>query len=109
MLGVSGSSASARPTKGNDVTVGLLLPETANTRYENFDYPIVKKQVASLTRNEGKVDYANAEQDAKEGPGAGREWPSSGRERSGSDTVRRPVGRLLPVRRAPRGTAGVSP
>jgi D-xylose transport system substrate-binding protein len=65
MLGVSGSSASARPTKGNDVTVGLLLPETANTRYENFDYPIVKKQVASLTRNEGKVDYANAEQDAK--------------------------------------------
>ncbi|MEU3337500.1 sugar ABC transporter substrate-binding protein [Streptomyces sp. NPDC002144] len=65
VLGVSDSGASARPTKGNDVTVGLLLPETANTRYENFDYPIVKKQVASLTRNEGKVDYANAGQDAK--------------------------------------------
>src|SRR5437764_455066 len=65
VLGVSGSSTSAAPTKGNDVTIGLLLPETANTRYEDFDYPIIKQQVASLTRSQGKVDYANAGQDAK--------------------------------------------
>ncbi|MFE1749180.1 sugar ABC transporter substrate-binding protein [Streptomyces anandii] len=59
-LGGSGSSADASPTKGNDMTVGLLLPETANTRYDKFDFPIIKDKVASLTRNQGKVDYANA-------------------------------------------------
>lgn len=51
--------------KGNDITVGLLLPEKANTRYEQFDYPIIKKKVASLTRDQGRVVYANAEADAK--------------------------------------------
>ncbi|MHC3471625.1 substrate-binding domain-containing protein [Streptomyces sp. 7R007] len=64
VLNASSDGSSASPTKGNDVTVGLLLPETANTRYESFDYPIIKKQVASLTKNQGKVDYANADQDA---------------------------------------------
>ncbi|MEU7054743.1 substrate-binding domain-containing protein [Streptomyces sp. NPDC046197] len=63
-LGGSGSSSTASPTKGNDVTVGLLLPETANTRYDKFDYPIIKRQVESLTRNQGRVDYANAGADA---------------------------------------------
>ncbi|PTM95768.1 monosaccharide ABC transporter substrate-binding protein (CUT2 family) [Streptomyces sp. VMFN-G11Ma] len=64
VLNVSGDSSSASPTKGNDVTIGLLLPETANTRYEDFDYPIIKKQVASLTKQQGKVDYKNADQNA---------------------------------------------
>lgn len=63
-LGGSGTSADASPTKGNDVTVGLLLPETANTRYDKFDYPIIKKKVAALTRGQGRVEYANAEADA---------------------------------------------
>ncbi|MEU6010642.1 substrate-binding domain-containing protein [Streptomyces sp. NPDC047453] len=63
-LGGSGSSSDASPTKGNDLTVGLLLPETANTRYEKFDYPIIKDKVAALTRNQGKVEYANADADA---------------------------------------------
>ncbi|MGW1745047.1 sugar ABC transporter substrate-binding protein [Streptomyces sp. NPDC002092] len=64
VLNVTGDSSSASPTKGNDVTIGLLLPETANTRYEDFDYPIIKKQVASLTKEQGKVDYQNADQNA---------------------------------------------
>jgi len=64
VLNVSGDSTTASPTKGNDVTIGLLLPETANTRYQDFDYPIIKEQVASLTKKQGKVDYANADQDA---------------------------------------------
>lgn len=63
-LNVTGDGSSASPTKGNDVTIGLLLPETANTRYEDFDYPIIKSQVASLTKKRGKVDYANAGQNA---------------------------------------------
>ncbi|PZH00004.1 ABC transporter substrate-binding protein [Streptomyces sp. NTH33] len=64
MLGGSGSGADAGPTKGGDVTVGLLLPETANTRYDKFDYPIIKERVAELTRGQGRVEYANAEADA---------------------------------------------
>jgi len=62
--GIGGGSSSAAPKNGNNITVGLLLPEKENKRYEKFDYPIIKKQVASLTNNEGKVRYANAEQDA---------------------------------------------
>jgi D-xylose transport system substrate-binding protein len=61
---VGGDSSSATPRKGNDITVGLLLPEKENKRYEKFDYPIIKAQVASLTDKKGKVRYANAEADA---------------------------------------------
>ncbi|MFJ3308507.1 substrate-binding domain-containing protein [Streptomyces sp. NPDC086549] len=64
VLNASGSSADASPTKGNDLTVGLLLPETANTRYAKFDYPIIKNKVAELTKKQGKVEYANAAADA---------------------------------------------
>ncbi len=50
-------SAAATPrrarTKGDDITVGLLLPEKANTRYEKFDYPIIEQQVAKLTDDKG--------------------------------------------------------
>ncbi|MFJ8022019.1 sugar ABC transporter substrate-binding protein [Streptomyces sp. NPDC096311] len=62
--GIGGSNTKASPTKGDDITVGLLLPEKANTRYEKFDYPIIEQQVAKLTNGKGKVDYANAGQDA---------------------------------------------
>ncbi|MGC0330596.1 D-xylose transport system substrate-binding protein [Streptomyces sp. SAI-170] len=64
VLGATGDGGGASPTKGNDITVGLLLPEKKNSRYEKFDYPIIRDKVASLTRNQGKVTYANAEQDA---------------------------------------------
>ncbi|MFH8975110.1 substrate-binding domain-containing protein [Streptomyces sp. NPDC017890] len=61
VLGASESSDEASPAKGNDITVGLLLPETENTRYEQFDYPFFKAKIAELTRDEGNVKYANAE------------------------------------------------
>ncbi|MFG2607694.1 sugar ABC transporter substrate-binding protein [Streptomyces sp. NPDC048514] len=60
VLNATGDSASASPTKGDDVTVGLLLPEKANSRYDRFDYPIIKDKVAELTKKQGKVEYANA-------------------------------------------------
>ncbi|MEV5913294.1 sugar ABC transporter substrate-binding protein [Streptomyces chartreusis] len=63
-LGVTGDSSEASPTKGNDVTVGLLLPETANTRYDKFDYPIIKNKVEELTDKQGKVVYRNADAEA---------------------------------------------
>ncbi|GHA30911.1 solute-binding protein [Streptomyces tauricus] len=62
--GSGDDGAEASPTKGDDITVGLLLPEKANSRYEKFDYPIIKKKVSTLTDGKGKVVYANAEQDA---------------------------------------------
>ncbi|MFF1747981.1 sugar ABC transporter substrate-binding protein [Streptomyces mirabilis] len=62
--GIGGSNTKASPTKGDDITVGLLLPEKANTRYEKFDHPIIEQQVAKLTNGKGKVESANAEQSA---------------------------------------------
>ncbi|MFI8243031.1 sugar ABC transporter substrate-binding protein [Streptomyces sp. NPDC085866] len=64
MLDATGDSASASPTKGDDVTIGLLLPEKANSRYDKFDYPIIKNKVEELTDKKGKVEYANADADA---------------------------------------------
>ncbi|MGW0946091.1 sugar ABC transporter substrate-binding protein [Streptomyces sp. NPDC002623] len=59
-LGASESAGSATPTRSNDITVGVLMPEETNTRYVEFDYPIIKKKVAELTQNKGKTEYANA-------------------------------------------------
>ncbi|MEU9339069.1 substrate-binding domain-containing protein [Streptomyces sp. NPDC048290] len=64
VLGATGESSDASPTKGNDLTIGLLLPEKANTRYDKFDYPIFERRVAALTDNQGRVEYANADADA---------------------------------------------
>ncbi|MEU6228770.1 substrate-binding domain-containing protein [Streptomyces sp. NPDC047042] len=61
--GTSGSSGSATPKKGDDITVGLLLPDKKTKRFEKFDYPLFKKQVTTLTNGKGKVLYANAEAD----------------------------------------------
>ncbi|MEW2622777.1 substrate-binding domain-containing protein [Streptomyces sp. NPDC048106] len=66
VLDATGDSTSASPAKGNDITVGLLLPENAASiaRYDKFDYPIIKSKVAELTAKQGKVTYANADADA---------------------------------------------
>ncbi|MEV3853966.1 substrate-binding domain-containing protein [Streptomyces sp. NPDC050095] len=60
-----GSDSSEAVRKGNDVKIGLLLPEKETARYEKFDYPIIKKQVAELTDGKGQLIYANADQDDK--------------------------------------------
>ncbi|MDG9713644.1 sugar ABC transporter substrate-binding protein [Streptomyces sp. DH10] len=65
-LNAAGSSGDASPTKGDDITVGLLLPENSNPQYEQFHYPVIKAKVASLTRGQGRVEYANADADAGE-------------------------------------------
>jgi len=59
--GVGGGDSSASPKKGNDITVGLLLPDKDTARFEAFDHPVIKKEVAALTDGKGKVVYANAE------------------------------------------------
>jgi D-xylose transport system substrate-binding protein len=62
--GVGDSSTSASPRKGDNITVGVLMPDRETTRWEKFDYPLIKKQVLTLTSNKGKVRYANAEASA---------------------------------------------
>ncbi|MFD5158149.1 sugar ABC transporter substrate-binding protein [Streptomyces hawaiiensis] len=56
------STGSAK--KGDDIKVGLLLPENATARYEKFDRPLIQKKVKELTNGKGEVVYANAKQDA---------------------------------------------
>ncbi|MEV2213340.1 substrate-binding domain-containing protein [Streptomyces sp. NPDC050997] len=58
---VGGGGGSASPKKGDDITVGLLLPDKDTARFENFDHPVISKEVATLTHGKGKVVYANAD------------------------------------------------
>ncbi|MET9522060.1 sugar ABC transporter substrate-binding protein [Streptomyces coeruleorubidus] len=62
----SGDSADSTGSakKGDDIKVGLLLPENATARYEKFDRPLIEKKVKELTNDKGEVVYANAKQDA---------------------------------------------
>ncbi|MGW6983983.1 sugar ABC transporter substrate-binding protein [Streptomyces sp. NPDC054932] len=63
----SGEDADGRPggsLKDDAIKIGLLLPEDQTARYENFDKPLIEKEVGKLTRGKGKVVYANARQDA---------------------------------------------
>ncbi|MEU3923499.1 substrate-binding domain-containing protein, partial [Streptomyces sp. NPDC029004] len=50
--------------KGDDITIGLLLPENQTARYEQFDKPLIEKKISELTGGKAKVIYANAKQDA---------------------------------------------
>jgi D-xylose transport system substrate-binding protein len=50
----------------NDITVGLLMPESKITRYEDFDFPMFQDKVEELTDGKGKVRYANAGGDQAE-------------------------------------------
>ncbi|CAL9532004.1 sugar ABC transporter substrate-binding protein [Streptomyces sp. NPDC057840] len=59
--GDGGSDDPAGGKKGNDITVGLLLPDRDTARFERFDHPLIKQEVAALTENKGTVRYANAE------------------------------------------------
>ncbi|UYQ65114.1 substrate-binding domain-containing protein [Streptomyces peucetius] len=63
--GDSGESTSeSSPKKGDDITIGLLLPENQTARYEKFDKPLIEKKISELTNDKAKVVYANAKQDA---------------------------------------------
>ncbi|NBE53683.1 substrate-binding domain-containing protein [Streptomyces sp. YC537] len=64
LSGTADSATSPPPRKGNDVTIGLLLPERETARYEKFDHPIIKEQVAELTDGKGELVYENADEDA---------------------------------------------
>ncbi|MFF9767599.1 substrate-binding domain-containing protein [Streptomyces sp. NPDC014636] len=60
----SDDSSSASAKKGDDIKVGLLLPENKTARYEKFDRPLIEKKISELTNGKAKVEYNNARQDA---------------------------------------------
>ncbi|NEB00334.1 substrate-binding domain-containing protein [Streptomyces sp. SID13726] len=63
--GVGSSNTAVSPKKGDDITLGLLLPDRDTSRFDKFDYPLIKKEVAALTHGKGKVSYSNAGASAK--------------------------------------------
>ncbi|GAA1984900.1 sugar ABC transporter substrate-binding protein [Kitasatospora viridis] len=56
--GSAGASSSTAALK-----IGLLLPESKTTRYEQFDRPLIEARIKQLAPN-ATIDYYNANQDA---------------------------------------------
>ncbi|MEU3499477.1 sugar ABC transporter substrate-binding protein [Streptomyces hundungensis] len=59
-----GTKSSDGAKKGDDLKIGLLLPENQTARYEKFDKPLIEAKVKELTGGKGQIVYANAKQDA---------------------------------------------
>ncbi|MFE1441178.1 sugar ABC transporter substrate-binding protein [Streptomyces sp. NPDC058739] len=59
-----GSDSSPSAAKGDDIKVGLLLPENQTARYEKFDRPLIEQKIKELTNGKATVEYNNAKQDA---------------------------------------------
>ncbi|GAA4857051.1 sugar ABC transporter substrate-binding protein [Kitasatospora terrestris] len=59
----STGSGGASGTAAGAVKIGLLLPETKTTRYEQFDKPLIEAKIKSLVPD-AQIDYYNANQDA---------------------------------------------
>jgi D-xylose transport system substrate-binding protein len=57
-------STASSAKKGDDIKVGLLLPENQTARYEKFDRPLIEEKIKELTNGKATVDYNNAKQDA---------------------------------------------
>ncbi|WP_031480445.1 sugar ABC transporter substrate-binding protein [Streptomyces bicolor] len=58
------NDSTATAAKGDDIKVGLLLPENQTARYEKFDRPLIEEKIKELTNGKATVDYNNAKQDA---------------------------------------------
>ncbi|MGV9268671.1 substrate-binding domain-containing protein [Kitasatospora sp. NPDC003701] len=57
------SSGSAAASGGGAIKIGLLLPETKTTRYEQFDRPLIEQKIKELAPN-AQIDYYNANENA---------------------------------------------
>jgi D-xylose transport system substrate-binding protein len=58
-------SSSGGGTSAKSGTIGLLLPETKTTRYEQFDHPLFQQKLKELCSG-CKLLYSNANQDASQ-------------------------------------------
>jgi D-xylose transport system substrate-binding protein len=62
--GGDGGEATGSAAKGDNIKVGLLLPENKTARYEKFDRPLIEGKIRELTDNKAQIQYNNARQDA---------------------------------------------
>ncbi|AZS84438.1 sugar ABC transporter substrate-binding protein [Streptomyces griseoviridis] len=62
--GDKADSSKSAAAKGDNIKVGLLLPENKTARYEKFDRPLIEKKIKELTNNKATIQYNNARQDA---------------------------------------------
>ncbi|MFD7904634.1 sugar ABC transporter substrate-binding protein [Kitasatospora sp. NPDC059747] len=61
--GSSGGASASGTAAVGAVRIGLLLPETKTTRYEQFDRPLIEAKIKQLAP-QAQIDYYNANQDA---------------------------------------------
>ncbi|MEV0975673.1 substrate-binding domain-containing protein [Streptomyces sp. NPDC049915] len=62
--GGSKTESSGSAAKGDNIKIGLLLPENKTARYEKFDRPLIEKKIKELTGGKATIQYNNARQDA---------------------------------------------
>ncbi|MFF8288722.1 sugar ABC transporter substrate-binding protein [Streptomyces sp. NPDC016309] len=66
-LGAVATTGAAQPpagtAPGDDVKIGLLLPESKTTRYEKFDRPYIESKIKALAPG-AQIDYYNAAESA---------------------------------------------
>ncbi|MFE2912497.1 substrate-binding domain-containing protein [Kitasatospora indigofera] len=59
----TGSSGGGSGSASGPIKIGLLLPETKTTRYEQFDKPLIEQAIKAIAPD-AQIDYYNANQDA---------------------------------------------
>ncbi|GHH73440.1 solute-binding protein [Kitasatospora indigofera] len=59
----TGSSGGGSGGASGPIKIGLLLPETKTTRYEQFDKPLIEQAIKAIAPD-AQIDYYNANQDA---------------------------------------------
>ncbi|MGW6915874.1 substrate-binding domain-containing protein [Kitasatospora sp. NPDC054939] len=59
----SGGTSTGTAATGGPIRIGLLLPETKTTRYEQFDRPLIEQKIKELAPN-AQIDYYNANENA---------------------------------------------
>lgn len=62
--GSKSESSGSAAAKGDNIKIGLLLPENKTARYEKFDRPLIEKKIKDLTGGKATIQYNNARQDA---------------------------------------------
>ncbi|MGW4890968.1 substrate-binding domain-containing protein [Kitasatospora sp. NPDC004240] len=61
--GGGGSTGTAAGGTAGAIRIGLLLPETKTTRYEQFDRPLIEQKIKELAP-QAQIDYYNANENA---------------------------------------------
>ncbi|MGW3405388.1 hypothetical protein ACWDPI_28240, partial [Streptomyces zhihengii] len=53
------STKESAEKKGDDITIGLLLPENQTARYEKFDKPLIEKKMITSSSRVGSLNVTS--------------------------------------------------